>query len=311
MRLQDCGPRTTCRLTPQSVDQSSRLRRSDAASLARSGKAGDSSPTSTEGVIVGTIMKQVMATGFELRDEVECHECGEGYKGIGVHWANGSCSYPGFTDKEWEILTGLLMGDGCISSSGGEKPYLTVEITNSEYAYHLWNRFGNLSKDTINYITADEKEERAGYWDQFEGCDFRPTYSWATRAHPLLYLFESWYCTGEKVFPKGIELTPTVLKHWYVGDGSVEQQDRAGRCVITSANEMEDFTNILSMFDDAGFTPYTSGYKIIFNAEESRELLDYMGNPPPGFKHKWLIDDRDAYERQREKDYQPPEELTR
>jgi len=187
-----------------------------------------------------------------------------------------------------------------------------VGMANPKYVHYLWKRFGLLSTKTISYKAPDEVKERGIERETggiTESSVIKPFYTMSTRCHPQLRLLGGWYRGGEKVFPSGVDLVPEVLKTWYVGDGNVMPRD--GMCRITAVNEMDDFSNILSMFDRIGFSPSTTGSDVWFSVKESAELLDYMGDPPPGFKHKWCLDDREEYERQREKDYQPPEELTR
>jgi hypothetical protein len=202
------------------------------------------------------------------------------------------------------------MGDGGLAYTRGQVPCVETMMTNPKYVYGLWELFGALSTDHITYRTAQEvknRRQKGGAVPPSAGA--KPQYRWRTRKCPELMLLEPWYCSGGKVFPKGTSLTPATLKHWYSGDGGVNIHH--GKCVITSVNEMDDFSNILSMFNDIGFSPNTSGTHIYFTKEESHELLDYMGDPPPGFEHKWILDDRERYERQREIDYQPPEALSR
>jgi hypothetical protein len=213
-----------------------------------------------------------------------------------------------FSDNQWEILVGSLMGDGSVTTWSDSYPKFTVNMTNPKYIYYLWKEFGVLSGDTVGHYTQKELEsaDMEGFSDD-PHC--KPVYSWRTKAHPLMMLFTAWYCSGEKVFPKDVSLTPTVLRHWYCGDGGLGS--RFNSCRLHSANESEDFSNILSMFRSIGFSPNTTGHHIRFSTEKSRDFLDYISPLPPGFKHKAILDDRDAYERQRERDYQPPEELTR
>jgi len=95
------------------------------------------------------------------------------------------------------------------------------------------------------------------------------------------------------VWPEKIELTPTVLKHWYCGDGNWNNGSCNNSIQISMANEKENTDKITQMFINVGL-PAPSNYNISgkrcaaqFTVEQSKELWEYMGEPLPDFEYKW------------------------
>jgi len=113
--------------------------------------------------------------------------------------------------------------------------------------------------------------------------------------------FYEWYESGSKVWPADIELTPTVLKHWYCGDGSL----RNGKSpTIVTVNEFGSEEKIASMLSRRGlpvpnwrkrgqeytYNGKTSDRTALFAywpASVSDGFWEYIGDPLPGFEYKW------------------------
>lgn len=200
-----------------------------------------------------------------------CPDCGNEMKNLGSHWSQSSCKYPEPNEKEVEIITGLLMGDGWMDyreEYNGSS--LRVQMVKEEYLEYIDDKFGILTTG-VNYL-----EER-------------DIYCLNTRFLPSLNEFTEWYSTGEKVFPQ-IELSPITLKTWYVCDGSMESRCRSS---IYCSNEIDRVDNILNMINDAGipdpyvYTSERGDCQLRWGVSETEELVEYMGSPPPGFEYKW------------------------
>jgi len=228
---------------------------------------------------------------------VKCPECGDKYKRIGMHW-NGSPSHrPKLTQKQIEITTGVLMGDGWINKNGKNKR-LMVEMISPNYLEYLDNVFGCLSTGVSLEQTAAESvkmNKKNGFRPNAKEENYSDIFIWRTRSHPKFNQFREWYESGKKVWPEDIELTPTVLKHWYVGDGCYEKDGR--RISIGISNEIENTEKISKYFTDLGLPEPSnydirennySGYGIVYwTVEDSPKLWDYMGEPLPDFEYKW------------------------
>jgi hypothetical protein len=126
--------------------------------------------------------------------------------------------------------------------------------------------------------------------------NYKDQYKIQTISHPELEQFEAWYKSGKKVWPKEIQLTPTVLKYWYVSDGSFNNNGSRFYVSLHCSNERKNKQKVEGYFTDVGLRPSrwwenkveeTHQAELIFNKEESKEFFDYIGNPLPGFEYKW------------------------
>jgi len=229
-----------------------------------------------------------------------CTQCRNKYEVVASHWSQSSCEYPSFTDHQRELITGLLMGDGCINT-GGKNPCLQCEMISPNYLKYIDGKFGVFGKGVSLKKTAKESAK------QCRDREFRPdakeknysdVYYWRSMAHPELQKFADWYSTGTKVWPSDTELTPTVLKHWYCGDGTWNNNRENNYIEIAMANEIENTEKVGQMFENVGL-PSPSNYNISerkdgsetcnaqFTVDQSKELWEYMGEPLPDFEYKW------------------------
>lgn len=232
-------------------------------------------------------------------EPVQCPSCGSEYKQLGSHWNQSSCNHPKLNDHQKEVITGLLMGDGSIQSQS-KNPNLVIGSISENYLHHLDDLFGVLATGVSLYCTAEEgaeKSRKSGFNPDAEAENYSDVYKLRTRKLPELHEF-SWYKTGQKEFPEDIDLTPTVLKHWYCGDGSWNNKRGYGYIKITTGNEANNTEKITKIFKNSSL-PEPSNYNIWkssdddmkcdiqFTVEQSKKLFEYMGSPPPDFEYKW------------------------
>lgn len=213
-----------------------------------------------------------------------CNQCGNEYQLIGSHWSkNKDCSIPALTDKQLEVASGLLMGDGYLSTQHND-PHLTVNMTSPNYLKEIDSIFGKFGNG-VKFKNEGEKESHSD------------VYRWRSTTHPDLNEFTSWY-GDKKVWADNIDLTPTTLKHWYCGDGNWSNSGGNNHIRISATNEYGETEKIDTIFENASL-PKPSNYSfhkndmtIQFSVEQSKELWDYMGDPLPDFKYKWREDYR-------------------
>jgi len=224
-----------------------------------------------------------------------CPQCGTEYQIVASHWGQSSCEYPSFTDHQREVITGLLMGDGSINR-GGKNPFLECGMISPNYLKYVDGEFGIFGHDVSLKKTAEESAEDCrgrGFSPDAKEENYSDLYHWHSMRHPELQEFAEWYSTGTKVWPSDIELTPTVLKHWYCGDGHWDNSGVQNYIKIAMANEVENTEKVDQMFENVGL-PSPSNYNISetncvaeFTVGQSKELWKYMGEPLPDFGYKW------------------------
>jgi hypothetical protein len=220
-----------------------------------------------------------------------CPECGERYKRLGGHWKANPDHRPELTEYQHNVVVGVLMGDGHIKQDTSTS-YLQVNITESQYLGYLDDIFGILSTSNIHVTrTAEEVAEhtvKTGFSDSATQESCKDVYNWRTRNHPVFNEYRKWYSSGSKVFPDDILLSPVVLKHWYCCDGNLNTHENRGTVRIGLSNEFENKKKIESYFIKSGLPkPSWDKNQIWFRVGESEELLEYMGDPLPGFEYKW------------------------
>jgi hypothetical protein len=182
-----------------------------------------------------------------------------------------------------------MMGDGCVVRvKETARPHFKIRVIKEEYLESVRAQFGKLMTD----VRLEHKAEDNPYSNH-------DVYGVQTRNLSELEQYIGWYETGKKVWPDDIEITPTVMKHWFVQDGTkMKQQDNwSPRCKIQLDNERGNSEKVLSYFDDSDcpapdrWSEYESKGKnntrIVWNTAATERLYDYMGNPLPGFEYKW------------------------
>jgi len=166
------------------------------------------------------------------------------------------------------------MGDGHVGFQN-KNPMVYVSNTNVEFLEWIDDQLGVFS----NGIELSQRaSDNSGYDKNHD------VYRVRTRSMPCFKDFAEWYDTGEKVYPEDLYLTPMLLKMWYCCDGTL--RDR-GAIQIGSKNEQERSEFIRGLFEEHGFSPTQTEWNWLFTQEESRELLQWMGDPPFGMEHKW------------------------
>ena len=171
------------------------------------------------------------------------------------------------------------MGDGNIHIKDGRNPSLRINITEREYLEYLSKVFGSMSCNITSTELSDDNHSTV--------------YSWRTRNNPNLSQFEEWYSSGEKVFPEHLELTPTVLKHWYACDGNYNTSNNQRRIRISMLNEKNNTDKIESYFTTyCGVSRFhwdgsENRCDLVFTVDTTEKIFDYMGEPLPGFEYKW------------------------
>lgn len=200
----------------------------------------------------------------------KCDNCNREFTYIGNHWgSSGECGYPSISERQWEILTGFIMGDGCCQRQHSN-PDIRTTMSNPEFLQWLDSEITPLSR---------------GFELRYEHEDKKNLYVWSTLCHPEFERFRNWYATGRKRFPSNLTLTPLIAKVWYCCDGSLSN---VGEVRFYSENEKDRSEFIKRLFTSQSFSPpMQSGKMFRFRVDESEKLLDWMGEPLPGFEYKW------------------------
>jgi len=253
-----------------------------------------------------SIDRKFEEVGFELlgndrsggcvHETKECRVCGGKYKQIGQHWRWNPDHRPNFSEKQMEVLAGIFMGDGTINR-GNKNPRFEVGQITFNYLLYLDYLFGSLSNGVVMSRTAEEgvrQNRDRDFIETINEDEYHDFYKWSTPSHPDLEKFEKWYSGGKKEIPTSVDLTPTTLKHWYVSDGHLTENNAFS---LAMNDQIDNRDVVEGLFTDVGFAePKWKIYdrsdefvdcEAVWSVSESEKIFDYIGKPLPSFTYKW------------------------
>jgi len=223
-------------------------------------------------------------------EEEQCPTCGSWYQEIGYHWSHPSvsCFLPSISQKRYEMIIGLVMGDGCIAE-GSKNYYLDVSNTNKKFMKYLDSKLGWLTNGVRCKKTAQEKADSLS--SRGIGGEERNTnpkncydqYGLRTRYHPIFNKLRQWYKNNGLEFQE-VKYTKNILRMWYVSDGTLRD---SGRIQMGLKNEMDRKEYIESLFDDIGIDVNLSCWTLYFSFEATKKMFEFIGDPPMGMEDKW------------------------
>lgn len=190
-----------------------------------------------------------------------------------------------------EVIIGSLLSDGCINNSNNGKNY-------------FWSHTC-IIEDYIDFIINDVKINLHKF--SIDGKFFKSPNNGKEYFGKKQYIFKSkasvtftkfrndWYPQGKKIVPKFIKLTPIVLLHWYIGDGSIS--DCRGITLSTDSFDMDSLDFLLYELYNLNFNPYlNNSNRIIIPNSRIIEFLNYIGKcPVKGFEYKWKTSIKESY----------------
>lgn len=226
---------------------------------------------------------------------VECPygECSNLYSNLGRHWDLNPAHYPNIEDRQYEVLTGLLMGDGSLNSYG-KNSYFVCNMITKEFLEWLDDEMGVLGTGVQLKNTSKEQAEwsrRSGNNPDALKENYNPIYTWNSRCHRGFNKYQKWYESGNKKYPVDLVLTPLVLSVWFCGDGSLVKRDGVRPHIqISCSNELgasDGRSKIVDLFSDIPVSPKFDFQIFRFGVDDSEWLWDWMEGPLPGFRYKW------------------------
>lgn len=192
------------------------------------------------------------------------------------------------TERQYDILTGLLMGDAYRTSGS-----IGVEMVEEDFLKWLKSEFPNCLGPISTRKRGENRKQT--YRIRFKNFNERDE-------------FLNWYGDDGKAFPQNIELNPLISKVWYCCDGSLIENPCSVYVTFSINNEVKRLKKITDMFSQIGYsvTEYKYDYyhknlerevtncSVRIPKEESERFLDWMGEPLPGFGYKWNYDLRES-----------------
>lgn len=233
----------------------------------------------------------------------KCPTCSDYFKSIGHHWRRTTECEIDISNNQHKVITGLVMGDGCIQNRGGGRPYLVVGMITPEYLEYLNSSiFPKIGLGVKFHCSAEQSAKNALNLPGATGNpeNYNDMYSFRTLSHSEFNEYGLWYSSGKKVWPSNIEMTPTTLKHWYCCDGYIrnnQKENKSAYLGISMSNEIKNKDKVSRIFKKSGLPEprYDTAKRkngtikcdANFTVDQSKQLFEYMGKPLPGFEYKW------------------------
>lgn len=253
------------------------------------------------GCAQGTIEKRMKKYGIVRRTLVEGRTQGmltrwnnpqhkkQLYDAYRKHW---EVSLP-ISSSLMEVLIGELLGDGCIH-------YRTMN--NANVSNNARFVYGSSKQEHVEYlrdlIIKEIPCSRIKIYNR--KCSISK-YGTITTAHlfstistkELYNLYKKYYPKGKKIVPKDLILTPTIVKHWYIGDGSLIKQTNCNSYYATIATmgfPYEDCLFLVGLLKSTlNIETWLNKRNIIYIPDKSiSKFLIYIGDCPVDcYKYKW------------------------
>lgn len=173
-------------------------------------------------------------------------------------------------------INGELLGDGSLnklSSYSARFTYTSKYLEYIKYVSTILESFGIKQVGRINK-----------YYHRKLDCY---TYSYASHSYvDLLHLYKKWYPGDKKMIPKDLELTPLVIRQWYIGDGFLKNrmQKNIKPHIILYADgfTVSNIQLIIEKLTKLGFkvTRWLSRNVICFSVHSIKDFFDYIGECP-------------------------------
>lgn len=190
------------------------------------------------------------------------------------------------SDRDTQIIEGELLGDGCIPKPHGKAGAMFTYGTSREcYRDWLCDWFADCGYEVRSYQYVQGADR--------DGWSETTTYRFETHTYfSLMDLRKRWYPDGEKIVPKGFELSPLSLRHWFIGDGSYP--DGSDQLILyTDGFDDRSVEYLQSELGAVGIDSIINHRNsILVNKQDSRErFFEYMEPLPQELGHvygyKW------------------------
>jgi len=194
-----------------------------------------------------------------------------------------------------EVIEGCLLGDG----------FLRAHNPDSDNSYPYFSK-RNINYDHIAYVAKNvfSKNWKQRVRENNEKFEARRYVIFSLRSYShkeLKPLFNRWYIDGTKIVPEDIDLTPTVLLHWFMDDGNSYQRRKESKTkqvditfCCESFSKSEQIVLCDKLKDGYGIDSsirkcqWGSGWRIHLSQNPTKIFYDVIGKcPVKSMEYKW------------------------
>lgn len=185
-----------------------------------------------------------------------------------------------WSNTQKEILDGLILGDGNIHKKAGKK---------SVYIFQLSCKH----KEFCDHVISVLPRELFPISQPYEVVRVRSgkEYKWYNIASRhddyIAEQYSRWYPNGTKCIPSDLVITPTVLKYWYLGDGSYSSRIVSIRCMSFAKEDIDEI--VLPQLHKMGLPfKYWSSGSIGLRKRYGWRFFEIIGGCPVDcYRYKW------------------------
>ncbi len=216
------------------------------------------------------------------------------YWGVVVRPQPATTTRTDLTPNDHELLAGLLLGDGSLSAIKpgiNRNSCFSIATVHEEYASHL--------QQDLPFKTRVNIREKHTSIIQGHITKCRRAYRLSSNFDlALTDLHNHWYQNSTKIIPEDLQLTPTTVLHWFLGDGhAVYTHDHyvvvgfATYCFTWAECEglVDRFKEVDSRLD-FHVQQHRPGQPKIISQKQSTvgAFYEYVGTSPVNcFQYKW------------------------
>lgn len=184
-----------------------------------------------------------------------------------------------------EVINGELLGDGSICAQKRSGRFI-FNNSNKDYVNYLFNEF---KKENTKLVT---EVKTSTYFHKNWKKEY--TIHSFTTCNTIQFkaLKEKWYPENKKIIPNNLKITPKLLLHWYMGDGTIgKAKGRIELC--TDCFKLEDVENISNKINKklnicSVVRVYKERPRIIISREDAFKFLEFISPPPfESIAYKW------------------------
>lgn len=204
------------------------------------------------------------------------------------------------TQHQKEIIEGCIISDACLDrQSVNSNSRFRLTSINYEFIEDLKK---NLYTDLQGHVSI--RPAHTYTYSTGKTHSAKESYTYSTRNHEYLTsIYDKWYVDKKKIIPRDLEITPTMLRYWIFGDGSVHVQKKYTNTISfrlhTNDFLYEDVQFLQDKLKEKGFefaaykrkySQPDKGYVMYLNkSKQVIELLKYVGDPIACFSYKWRV----------------------
>lgn len=187
------------------------------------------------------------------------------------------------TQHELEVIQGCLLGDGCLSLNGKSSCFM-YGSSNYDHVKYVWDQLKRLSTPRYENGPVELK-----IYDKRTNKTYI-NYSIRTKSNITFYnLRMLWYPERIKIVPKDLKLTNTIIRLWYIGDGSISK-DSGMIKLCTDAFDDESLELLNGQLQKWKSWINFNNRRIYIKRINAKQFLSYIGEcPVKSYQHKWVI----------------------